>query len=348
MNLKPSYVLVYAILAGMMLARPGAGQNPGPETNPPASVNTSAGAETKAAAPQNPAGPPTDYVIGPEDLVNINVFDVPDLGRTVRVAYDGTVVLPGIGPIRASGYTPDEFAKELERRWGQTYLVNPQVSIFVQESHSQPVSVMGAVEKPGVYEIHSHRNLVEMLSEAGGLAKIGTAPGRWVYVTRRNAFMNDFVPADGIQLVSSDKVQIDIHKLLYSPTDALNIAIRPFDTISVSVADVIYVVGDVKKPGGYALDEHETLTVLQALAMAGGPDVTAARKRARIIRRKADGSRQEIPLDIGKVMDGKAGDPELAANDILFVPSSTSKSAAKKGADAVLGTLSGMLIYGRL
>lgn len=348
MKANPGHAGLCAILAGVMLAIPAAGQNQGTEDHPPPAASPLAGAEIKGAPPQNPTNPPTDYLIGPEDLVEINVFNVPDLTRTVRVAYDGTVVLPGIGQVRASGYTPDEFSKELEQRWGKNYLVNPQVSVFVREFHSQPVSVIGAVEKPGVFEIHSHRNLVEMLSEAGGLSKMGTVPGRWVYVTRKNGFVNDFVPVDGIQLLSSDKVEIDLHKLLYARSDGLNITIQPFDTISVSVADVIYVVGDVRKPGGYALDEHETLTVLQALAMAEGANTTAAKKRARIIRRKADGSRQEIPLDLGKVMDGKAGDPELAANDILFVPSSAGKTAGKKSADAIISTVSGMLIFGRL
>ena len=151
-----------------------------------------------------------------------------------------------------------------------------------------------------------------------------------------------------MQLLSPDKVEIDSRKLLYSRAEGLNIPIRPFDTISVSVADVVYVVGDVKRPGGFALDEHETLTVLQAVALAEGPNITAAKKRTRIIRRKGDGTRQEIPIDLGKVLGGKANDPELAANDILFVPSSASKSAGKKGAEAIIGTLSGMLMYGKL
>lgn len=289
----------------------------------------------------------SDYVIGPEDVLDIDVFNVPELTKTVRVANDGTISLALLGHVQAAGCTAEQLRKELERRWGQSYLENPQVTVFVREFHAQPVSVIGAVERPGIYELKGPRTLIEILSMAGGLAKVGTAPGRTIVVTRRGGFGEELQLVAGMNLVGADKVEINLQRLLYSREAGLNIDIKPFDTVSVSRADIVYVVGDVKRPGGFVLADRENLTVLQALALAEGLNGTASKRQARIIRRNADGSRTEIPVDLTKVLNGKSQDLELAANDILFVPVSAGKAAARRGAEAVLGTLSGILIYRR-
>jgi polysaccharide export outer membrane protein len=291
--------------------------------------------------------PSTDYVIGPEDVLDIDVFNVPELTKTVRVANDGTISLALLGRVPAAGLTTTQLREELESKWSQTYLENPQVSVFVREFHAQPVSVIGPVEKPGLYQLTGPRTLVEMLSMAGGLAKRNSAPaGRTVHVTRKGGFA-DLQLAEGVQLVAPDKVEIDLQRLLYSHDDALNIEIKPLDIISVSKADVVYVVGEVKRAGGFVLEDRERITVLQALAMAEGLTGAASGGSARIIRRSQDGSRVEIPVDLSKVLKGKSPDVELAANDILFVPTSTAKAAAKRGAEAAIGTISGILIYRR-
>jgi polysaccharide export outer membrane protein len=147
--------------------------------------------------------------------------------------------------------------------------------------------------------------------------------------------------------VAPEKLEINISRLLYSHEDVLNIEIQPRDTISVTKADVIYVVGDVRKPGGFVLEDRENLTVLQALAMAEGVLNTASKSQARIIRKTAEGARTEIPVDLKKVLAGKSPDEVMAANDILFVPNSAAKSALKRGAEAAIGTVSGILIYRR-
>jgi polysaccharide export outer membrane protein len=119
------------------------------------------------------------------------------------------------------------------------------------------------------------------------------------------------------------------------------------DTVSVSRADIVYVVGAVRKAGGFVLEDREKVTVLQALAMAEGLEGTAARSSARIIRRGEDGSKTEIPINLKKILNGHSTDVELATNDILFVPDSTGKVAAKKGADAAIGIVSGLIIWRR-
>jgi len=288
-----------------------------------------------------------EYVIGPEDVVDIDVFSVPELAKTVRVANDGMISLPLIGRVRAAGLTVGEFRRQLEAEWGRTYLQDPQVTVYVREFHARPVSVIGAVERPGLYQLTGRRSLIEMLSMAGGLAKRNSdPPGRTVIVTREGGFA-DVQLLEGMRLLAPDKLEINIRRLLYSHQDELNILVRPLDIISVSKADIVYVVGEVKKPGGFVLQDQERVTVLQALALAEGANGTARKSAAMIIRRQPDGSRTEIPMDLGKVLKGKAPDVEMAANDILFVPTSTGKAAALRGAEAALGTISGILVYRR-
>ena len=315
-------------------------------THNPAPATMSQAPEQKARGPEQRLSP--DYVIGPEDLLTIDVFEVPELNKSVRVANDGTISLALLGRLYAAGLTVQQLRKELEEKWGQKYLVNPQVSVFVAEYHSQPVSVIGAVERPGVYELRGPRTLIEMLSLAGGMAKQGMAPGRTLMVTRKGGFTEDFRPLEGMTLIAPDKVEIDLQRLLYSRDEGLNIDVKPFDVIAVSKADIVYVVGDVKKPGGYVLGDHRDLTVLQVLALAEGTTGTASKGAARIIRTSESGSRTEIPVDLTKILKGKSQDVKLVANDILFVPTSSGKAAAKRGVEAVLGTVSGMLIYRRL
>ena len=301
-----------------------------------------------ARAPETRQKAGLNYIIGPEDVLEIDVFNVPELHKTVRVSNDGTIALALLGHVAAAGFTTDQLRAELEKKYGGTYLQEPQVSVYVTEFHAQPVSVIGAVERPGLYQLTGPRSLIEVLSMAGGLAKRNSAPaGKVLYVTRKAGF-GDLSVAEGMQLVAPDRLEINISGLLYSHEDALNIEIEPRDTISVTKADVVYVVGDVRKPGGFVVEDRENLTVLQALAMAEGALSTAAKGRARIIRKAADGSRTEIPLNLDKILAGKSQDEVMAANDILFVPNSAAKSGVKRGVDAAIGTISGLLIYGRL
>ncbi|HZT71351.1 MAG TPA: polysaccharide biosynthesis/export family protein [Terriglobia bacterium] len=290
------------------------------------------------------AGP--DYQIGPEDVLQITVFGVPDLNETVRVANDGTIALPLLGRISASGLTADQLRDKLEKALGKNLLQNPQVGVFVSQFQARPVSIVGAVEKPGLYQITGPRNLIEMLSLAGGLAKRSTAaPGKLVYVTRPSGF-KDLKVVPGMRQLSEDKIAIDLKDLLYTQANGLNIQIEPHDIIAVSKADVIYVAGSgVRKPGGFLLEDRDSVTVIQALAMAEGLAPDAAKRRARIIHTRPDGSYVDIPLNLEKIINQKAPDPQLAANDILYVPVSRGKAVAKKTAETIVQTVSGFVIF---
>ena len=304
-----------------------------------------------APIPGASEAPGFDYVIGPEDLLKIDVFQVPELSNLgARVANDGTITVPLLGTVEASGLTAKQLADALQDKWGEKYLQSPQVTVFVQDYHAKPVSVVGAVEKPGLYYLAGPRTLIEMISMAGGLAKRSSAPaGRTVFVTRSHGGFKDLPRTDGMNVISPDKVEIDLHKLFYSERDALDISVQPLDIISVSRADVVYVGGrGVTKPGGFILEDRDSVTVMQAIALAGGLSPDARIHDARIIRTEQDGSRKMIPVELGKIQLGKSPDPILGANDFLFVPNNSERAALKKGAEAIVQTLSGMLIFGRI
>jgi len=317
---------------------------------PPTATSGTATQQARPTARTTPSAPATnevgsDYVIGPEDVLQISVFGVPDLNQTVRVANDGTIAMQLLGRVKASGLTSDQLRDRLETDLGKNLLQHPQVSVFVQQFHARPVSIVGAVEKPGLYQITGPRSLVEMISLAGGLAKRNTAaPGKTVYVTRPAGFNNlKIVP--GMKKLAPDKIAINLKDLLYTQAEGLNVQIEPHDIIAVSKADVIYVAGSgVRKPGGFVLENRDSVTVVQAVAMAEGLAPNAARHRARIIHTKPDGSHVETYIDIEKIIKDRAPDPTLAANDILYVPSSKSKAAAKKTVETIVQTVSGFLI----
>jgi polysaccharide export outer membrane protein len=291
--------------------------------------------------------PPPDYVVGPEDVLQIDVFDVKELSTLlVRVDNDGTIGLPLIGRVRASGLNSQELKKQLEADWGKSYLENPQVSVFVKEFHAQRVAVIGAVEEPGLYDLTSARTLIDMLSMAGGLSKrVSGASGRYVYITRKVGF-EDLAPAAGMRLLAPDKLEVEIRRLLYSGDASLNIEIKAFDIVSVSKADIVYVAGSgVKKPAGFILEDRDKVTVLQALAMAEGFSSNALKKSAFVVRTQPDGSTKRINVDLGKVVKGRAPDIEMAGNDILYVPKSAEKAGLKRGMEAALGTISGLIVF---
>jgi polysaccharide export outer membrane protein len=286
-----------------------------------------------------------NYVLGPEDVVEIEVFDIKELKRTVRVAEDGMIALPLIGRVQAAGLTAEQLRHELAEKWGEDYLQNPQVTVFVTEFKAKPVSVIGAVEKPGLYPLSGQRTLIEMLSTAGGFGKKATSPaGRTVLVTRKSGF-KDLKPAEGMHVRSPDQIEIDLNRLLYTKDEALNIEIKPLDIISVSKADVVYVSGAVKRPGGFVLEDRPTMTVLQAITMAEGCTATAAKGAARILRTNPDGTKTELPVNLQKILHGKALDTTLAANDILFVPESKGKYVSQVAGQTGMSALTGWLIW---
>lgn len=312
-----------------------------------------------------------DYRIGAEDLLEVSVYGAPDLGGTVRVSGDGSISLPLIGDERAEGLTVLALEQQTAGLLAQKYMNHPQVSVFVKEIQSHTVSVIGAVGKPGVFQIRGPESLVEVLSMAQGLADDA---GDRVILMRHGETADPPSPRSpyhGSQRVdaaishgesakpesltrdSTDRggaeaegLQISLKDLLMSSDPRYDVMVYPGDVVKVPQAGIVYVVGQVRKPGGFLLKTNQNLSVLQALALAEGTTSTSAEKRARIIRTEGqNGKREEIPVDLKRILAGKAPDPVLQARDILFVPNSAGKTAFYRGAEAAVSITGGLIVY---
>ena len=268
-------------------------------------------------------GAQTDLVIGSGDLLEVSIYDVPEFDKQVRVNGEGEISLPLLGSVRIAGLTIRQAEELLEKRFsaGQ-YFTNPRVSVFAKEYASQGISVLGEVHKPGIYPMLGVHTLFDVISAAGGTTPTA---GSLVSITHRQAPNQP------------ESVKFDPSNNSYS-----NVQLLPGDTVVVSRAGIVYVVGDVRLPSGIVLDRPE-LTVLQAIAMAQGANPTAASNDAKLIRKTANG-RQELPLPLKKIIAGKSPDFALQANDIIFVPSSARKAAARR-IDAILQAAAGAAIY---
>lgn len=290
---------------------------------------------------QTPAA--QSIVLGPNDRIVLQCPNVDELPKTpIRIDGDGHVTLPFIGRVKLAGLTVSEAEQSLDASLGR-FVRNPEVSLNIVESYSQPISVLGAVNKPGSYQLEGEKTLAEVIGMAGGLR---ADAGNVLKINRRKSSGTLSLPGtteDGDFYLAS----IEVDDVVLSAKPALNIDTKPFDVISVAPADIVYVVGQVKKPGGFAMTGHNGVSILQALSLAEGLDRTAAPKKARIIRRIGPDNRQDLPVDLSAVLAGKAEDISLHPNDILFIPNSGPKTVGARAAEAVIQAATGMAIYGR-
>jgi polysaccharide biosynthesis/export protein len=320
--------------------------------------------------PSAPAVSAGEYRIGPEDVLNINIFEAQELNREVRVSAGGDISLPLLGSVRAAGLTPRELEFVLQELLHRTYMKDPHVSVFVREMQSHPVSVMGAVRRPGVFQIRGSKTLLEVLSLAEGLADDA---GETAIILRGAALSAEPEPATdrsattdqpssgaqntleakavapdlkGNRSISENAVQVNLKDLLESDDSRSNPLVHPGDIVKVTHAGVVYVIGEVRRPGGFALKSNEKISVLQALALSEGLTRTAAKAEARIIRTdQQSGERKETPIDLGKILAGKAPDPVLDPKDIIFVPNSAAKTTLNRGVEVAAQMLTGLLIF---
>lgn len=289
-------------------------------------------------------GVPGDYRIGAQDMLEVSVFEAPELNRSLRVAAGGEISMPLIGSVQAAGLTARELEKSLEEKYRE-YIKNPQVGVLVSSIQSHPVSVLGAVKNPGTFQLQEPTTLLQILSKAGGLAEDA---GDQVLVMRGSASNEESKPSTHAAASDKPSFEVNLRNLMDSGNPEYNLAVYPGDIITVSRAGIVYVVGGVNRPGGFVMKSNEKMTVLKAVALAEGLKGTAAKGRALIIRTDGDtGSRKEIPINLGKMLNGKTPDAPLEAADILFVPNSAGKSALLKGAEAAIQTASGVIIWHR-
>jgi len=289
---------------------------------------------------QAPASPPqsksvaannsdssSGLLIGSGDLLEVSLYGMPDFKSDARVSSGGEISLPLVGTVAVGGLSVEHAATQIEHNLSQKGLFNdPHVTVFVKEYATQGISVLGEVQRPGIYPLLGERKLYDAISAAGG-----TTPkaGASVLITHRND------PQHPLQV-----------PLLTGAAKSMknNVAVEPGDTIVVGKAGVVYVVGDVHQPGGFVLENGNDITVLKAIALAQGTNPNAALDSARLIRKTSEGP-QEVPLSLKKIMAAKAPDPQLQPDDVVFVPGSAGKSAAKKGAETILQMATGIAIW---
>ena len=290
-----------------------------------------------------------DTPIGSGDLLHIDVFDVPELSRDVRVSDIGDITYPLIpNKIQAAGLTTFQLEDRMAQLLIQNGLVShPQVSVFIKDQQSQPVSIVGAVQKPMVMQVLRPTTLLEVLTAAGGITDNA---GNVVIVTR-SAHPATGKPGDADPAAperDAQTITIRLQDLLESGNPAFNIQIFGGDVVSVPVGGIVYVMGSgVSQPGGYILQNHgEQITVLKAVALAHGMTVYAKPDHALIMRSNpVTGQKDVIPVRIKDIENQKKQDVALNSNDILYIPDSLGLKLLAKGAESALQVGSGVAIY---
>jgi len=288
-------------------------------------------ADSTKATPQSDSakalagGENSSLRLGIGDLLEVGVYNVPELATKARIGNSGDVYLPLIDYVHVGDLTVEEAQALIEKRLEDGGFVrNAHVTIFLDESASQGVTVLGEVAKPGIYPAIGERKLYDLISAAGGFT---ASAGRKVSVIRQHS--------------QSPPITVNLPRNLADDLPD-NIEILPGDTITVPKAPIIYVVGDVGRPAGLLVD-NGSLTVLQALALAGGANHTAKMGGVCIIR-KGPAGMTETKVPLKKMLEAKAPDVNLQADDILFVPLSGARVAASRGFEAAVSAAAGLAI----
>ncbi len=299
------------------------------QANPPALNTATRSAATPAGTPVAAQSPSRAAALRLDagDLLEVTTFDTPELSGKFRVDSRGEISLPLGGAVRVRGLTAEQAAVAVERLLrDRDILKNPHVTVMVLEYATQGVNVMGEVKQPGIYPLTGKHGVLDLISMAGGLTPYAS---RSVNITH-GAPTWDMVTVN-LAGAHGDALQNDVE-------------VQPGDRIVVLRAGVVYVIGDVGKPGGFVIEGKDNVTVIQALAMAQGMNRTA-KSNGFLIRNTSSG-RTETQLALSKILDNKAPDPKLQDGDIVFVPLSGAKDWTNKGVSAALQMAVGMVIYG--
>jgi polysaccharide export outer membrane protein len=300
-----------------------------------------------AFAQQAPPAIPVSsgYVLGPDDQIVIRSLEGLDLSdKPILIGINGNITLPVIGRVKAAGLTVEALESDLATRL-KPYIKDPQVSITLTEFRSQPVSVLGAVTTPGVYQLRGRKTLYEVLSLAGGPRDTA---GSTVTITRHTESGALPLPnATPDPTGGFTTAELDIQEILAGKSPATNIEIRPYDVISVSQGNSrqVYVVGDVQRSGAFPLGLQRSVSVLNAISMAGGLGRTASPEKAKIFRKTAESQHQEIAVNIKLILTGKAEDIGLHPEDVLVVPTSSRKSFTTYVVPALIASSVAAAIY---
>ena len=322
----------------------------------------------------NSHAPSGEYIVGRGDLIAVDVFDVPEISREVRVSQTGTIGLPLL-PVRlvVSGLTEIQVEQKIAEVLEANGLVShPQVTVSVKEKKSKPITIVGAVVRPMVYSADRQVTVLEVLAEAGGISNDASDT---VIVSRPDQSSLDssseppeITPADLTATPSvatapsnqnasnssasavppplSNTITINLNELLEAGDSRNNIVLQGGDIVTVPHAGIVYVLGAVAHPGGFVVtNDREQLSTLKALALAGGLNATARKHQAVIIRKDAAGQQHQVIVDLGKVLKQETEDVKLQASDVLYVPQSGSRTALIRAAEIGLGIGTAITIF---
>lgn len=251
-----------------------------------------------------------EYKIGAKDLLEITVFELPELNQTVRVSEDGSISIPLLGRLDIEGLTKDDLEKKLASLLEEKYLKKARVTIFIREYQSKRAAIIGAVTKPGIYELIGRMTVLQLISKAGGLTDRASNE---MFVLRE--------ASNGVRA----RIAIDLDDLINNGNQKLDISLQANDTVNIPIDQIIniFVFGEVRNPGALQVKMSKKTTLLQAIAQAGGPTEGAARSRITIKRKdKKTGKEIKIKVNMKDIINGKRPDIELREGDVVFVPES--------------------------
>jgi polysaccharide biosynthesis/export protein len=314
--------LALALTAALGCLYTASAQDVSPQTAVQGGSNSSSMATASSGVPIG------DSLIYPEDVLNVYVYDVPELSRDYPVNSAGTITIPLLPkPVQAAGLSPEELARSLEESFRQSgRLSHAQITVFVQRSRRSIVTVEGAVRNPQAVPVVGPTPLIAVITQCGGRSDDA---GNSLTVTRGEIAMQQ-LEQEGEHPAAVSKVYF---KELLNPNDkGSKVKVWPGDRVSVERAGIFYVLGQVSRPGGYNLrSADEQLSVLQAIALAGDVTPIAKSDKAMIIRKdkKAADGREEIALNLKSIIQGTSPDKMLKADDILFIPVSGGKKAMR-------------------
>jgi polysaccharide export outer membrane protein len=289
------------------------------------------------AALSSKKDPSRDYKIGPEDLLEISVFEDEKLSKTVRVSFQGNINFPLIGVLKVKGLTAGELEREIRDLLAEKYFQDPNVSVFIKEYRNQRISVIGAVEKPGVYEVSGQKTVLDLLAISGGLKEDA---GQLLFLIRPPKPQEE-VPKKGEEKVSAEEAVrtfvVNLEELLIKGDLSQNLPLLHGDVINIPLSGRIYVGGQVKTPGGFPI-KGKKITVSQAVALAGGLTEKAAGSDTKIFRyQETDNGKEIVTVDVYAIQKGKVEDLQMKENDIMFVPTSTTKAVLIEFKNTITG-----------
>ena len=280
------------------------------------------------------------YPLGPLDQLVVRSLNGEGINETPTVAGDGSITLPLIGRTVVAGMRAEELQQRLRERL-KAFIQEPNVSVSLAMPQSRRISVIGAVNQPGVRVIQGCTTLIDAISQAGGLRQDA---GNTIKVTRPGAGSNAPEPqsATGTEF---EVIDIRVSDLLEAHRPETNILVQPNDVISIPRAQMVYVVGAVQKAGGFVISERDNISVLQALSLAGGLASAPAPQHSRILHGSGSTNRTEIAVDVKGILNGKRPDVLLKPDDILFIPTNMSQKVGLRAVEAILQTATGLAIW---